>query len=159
MALSTRSPPDAYSFLGASPFASPHTKGAQPYWAQTLMRCFIRPTARRLGINKRVGWHTFRHTFSTLLKANGEDVKVVQELMRHASCKLTLDTYTQAVTPAKRKAQSNVVNLLRMNASQGERSGKQQQLFLFVPSTGERSSAKSLKALASPGGFEPPLPP
>jgi integrase len=102
-------------------FASPHTKGAQPYWAQTLMRCFIRPTASRVGINKRIGWHTFRHTFSTLLKANGEDVKVVQELMRHASCKLTLDTYTQAVTPAKRKAQSKVVNLVRINASPAER--------------------------------------
>jgi integrase len=38
------------------------------------------------GINKALvrakiaaGWHTFRHTFATLLKANGEDVKTVQE--------------------------------------------------------------------------------
>jgi site-specific recombinase XerD len=28
-------------------------------------------------IQKKVSWHTFRHTFSTLLKGNGEDVKVV----------------------------------------------------------------------------------
>lgn len=39
----------------------------------------------RAGITNRVGWHTFRHTYSTLLKANEEDVKVVQELMRHAN--------------------------------------------------------------------------
>jgi len=51
---------------------------------------------------KKVSWHTFRHTFSTLLKANGEDVKTVQELLRHASTRITLDVYTQAVTPAKR---------------------------------------------------------
>ena len=28
-------------------------------------------------INKNIGWHTFRHSFRTLLKANGEDVKTV----------------------------------------------------------------------------------
>jgi integrase len=40
-----------------------------------------------------------------LLKANSEDVKVVQELMRHANPNVTMGTYVQAVTPAKRKAQ------------------------------------------------------
>ena len=32
------------------------------------------------GINKKMSWHTFRHTFSSILKSNGEDVNVVQEL-------------------------------------------------------------------------------
>src|SRR5271166_738338 len=58
-------------------------RGKQPVWLSTVMRDHIQPLARRLGINKRIGWHTFRHTFSTLLKSNGEDVKVVQELLRH----------------------------------------------------------------------------
>jgi len=53
--------------------------------------------------------HTFRHTYSTLLHANGEDPKVVQELLRHSSIKVTMDVYTQAVTATKRKAQSRVV--------------------------------------------------
>jgi hypothetical protein len=48
-----------------------------------------------------------------LLKANGEDVKVVQELLRHASAKITLDVYAQAVTLVKRKAQSKVAGMLR----------------------------------------------
>ena len=34
------------------------------------------------GIHKNIGWHTFRHSFGTLLEANGEDVKTVQELLR-----------------------------------------------------------------------------
>jgi len=97
-------------------FASPQSRGRFPYWGQTLMRCYIRPAARRVGITKRLGWHTFRHTYSTLLKANGEDVKVVQELLRHASSRITLDTYTQAVTPAKRAAQSKVVSMIRSTA-------------------------------------------
>jgi hypothetical protein len=50
---------------------------------------------------------------AALLKANGEDVKVVQELLRHASAKMTLDTYSQALTPAKRTAQSKVVTMIR----------------------------------------------
>src|SRR6266851_4816950 len=90
-------------------FASSATQGRLPFWGQTLMRHFIRPTAVKLGITKRIGWHTFRHSYSTLLKANGADIKVMQELLRHASTRVTLDTYTQAVTPAKRAAQTAVV--------------------------------------------------
>src|SRR5271169_6342835 len=48
-------------------------RGKQPVWLSTVMRDHIQPLARRLSINKRIGWHTFRHTFSTLLKSNGED--------------------------------------------------------------------------------------
>jgi site-specific recombinase XerD len=76
------------------------------------MRHTIRPTAVELGISSRIGWHTFRHSFSTLLRATGADIKVMQELMRHASTRVTLDTYTQAVTEQKRKAQTAVVPLL-----------------------------------------------
>jgi integrase len=50
-----------------------------------------------------------RHTYSTLLRANGEDVTVVQGLLRHANSKTTMDTYTQAPSPAKRTAQSRVI--------------------------------------------------
>jgi integrase len=66
-------------------------RGTQPVWLSTVMRDHIQPLARRLGISKRIGWHTFRHTFSTLLKSNGEDVKVVQELLRHSTSRMTLD--------------------------------------------------------------------
>ena len=64
----------------------------------------------------RVSWHTFRHTYSTLLKANGEDVKVVQELLRHGSSRITLDVYTQAQMPAKRAAQQRIVAMVRQDA-------------------------------------------
>jgi site-specific recombinase XerD len=37
-----------------------------------LLRRYIKPTARKVGINKNIGWHTFRHSFGTILKANGE---------------------------------------------------------------------------------------
>jgi site-specific recombinase XerD len=72
----------------------------------------IRPVAKELGIDKRIGWHTFRHSYSTILRSLGTDIKVQQDLLRHSSARLTLDTYTQSVTPAKRAAQNAVIMLL-----------------------------------------------
>lgn len=97
-------------------FASTRKKGKQPYSPDSLLKRCIRPAAVRAKITKHIGWHTFRRTFSTLLKANGEDVKVVQELLRHATVKMTLEVYAQAVTPAKRNAQSKVAGLLKAGA-------------------------------------------
>jgi integrase len=96
-------------------FASPRMMGKQPYWPDNLMKRHIKPAARRVGINKNIGWHTFRHSFGTLLKANGEDVKTVQELLRHANSRITLDVYTQAVNSTKRAAQSKVVGMIVPN--------------------------------------------
>ncbi len=92
-------------------------RGKQPLWLSTVMRYHIQPVVRELGIKKRVSWHTFRHTYSTLLKANGEDVKVVQELLRHGSSRVTLDVYTQAQMPAKRAAQQRIVAMMRRTDS------------------------------------------
>jgi integrase len=93
-------------------FASPVHHGRRPYWGQAIMRNVIQPRARDAGIALGFGWHSFRHTFSILLRANHADVKVMQELLRHASSRVTLETYTQAITAQKREAQSSVVNLI-----------------------------------------------
>jgi integrase len=93
-------------------FASPVHQGRWPYLAQQIMRHHILPVARKLGINKRIGWHTFRHTYSTLLRSTGAELKIMQELLRHSTIRVTLDTYTQAVTTEKRIAQEAVVALL-----------------------------------------------
>ena len=52
------------------------------------------------------------HSFSTMLMANGENVKVVGELMRHANCRCTLEIYSQARIQAKRDAQHRVVEMI-----------------------------------------------
>jgi integrase len=93
-------------------FGSRALFGKLPVWPDSLRTKILQPAARRAKITKRVGWHTFRHTYSTLLKANGEDVKVVQELMRHANITTTMNIYTRALTSAKRKAQSKAVDVL-----------------------------------------------
>jgi len=66
----------------------------------------------RVGITKKIGWHTFRRTYSSLLAATGDDVKVVQELMRHARISTTMDVYAQAGMEKKRLAQRRAVDVL-----------------------------------------------
>lgn len=93
-------------------FANEHHRGRHPYWGQAILRGIVRPVAERIGIKKRIGWHTFRHTYSTLLRSVGTEFKVMQELLRHSSLRSTIDIYTQAVTPAKRTAQAAVLSLV-----------------------------------------------
>ena len=93
-------------------FASARMHGRQPLWPEALMRNHIVAAARRAGISKHLSWHVFRHTFSTMLAANGEDVKTVQSLLRHANPSITIGIYTHAVNAKKREAQSRVVEMV-----------------------------------------------
>ncbi len=148
--------------------ASAWSKGKKPYRGQALMRYYIRPAAGKCGITKKFGWHTFRHSYATLLRAVGADVKVMQELLRHASSRVTMDTYTQAVTSAKRLAQSAVVSLFLKTAESAAGPSPpavahSQNLSQLVPFCAHQKTAKSLQVIdlkvASPTGFEPVLPP
>ena len=71
----------------------------------------VHPTQRK-NSESRFGWHTFRHTYSTLLRSVGTEFKVMQELLRHSSLRSTLDVYTQAISPAKHAAQAAVLDLV-----------------------------------------------
>lgn len=93
-------------------YASLPMNGTQPYWPNSIYRVYIKRAAKAVGLKKRIGWHTFRHSFGTILNANGENPKVIQELLRHATLKVTMDTYVQAVSDEKRKAQTKVVEML-----------------------------------------------
>ena len=93
-------------------FASDRCRGRRPYWGQAILRRHIQPMAHTLGIQKKIGWHTFRHTYSTLLRSVGAEFKVMQELLRHSSLRSTLDVYTQAISPAKHAAQAAVLALV-----------------------------------------------
>jgi integrase len=49
-----------YQSLESWVFASSVNQGRWPYLAQEIMRRHVRTVARKLGITKRIGWHTFR---------------------------------------------------------------------------------------------------
>ncbi len=93
-------------------FASDRRFGKTPLWPDSLRTKVLQPVARRVGITKQIGWHTFRRTYSSLLAATGNDVKVVQELMRHSKISTTMEVYAQAGMEKKRAAQRRAVDVL-----------------------------------------------
>jgi integrase len=92
----------------------------KPRWQESILEDHLKPAAETAEIGK-IGWHTFRHTYSTLLRSLGVDVKVQQELLRHADIQTTMNIYTQAVSVAKREANSKVVRMVLPAAEQAKR--------------------------------------
>lgn len=90
-------------------FTRPAT--GRPWRADCLQRWKLAPAAVKAGIG-RIGWHTFRHTYSTLLRSLKVDVKVQQELLRHADIRTTMNVYTQAIPEDLRAANSKLVRMV-----------------------------------------------
>jgi integrase len=94
-------------------FPSARLKGSKPLSPDSILEKSIRPALARIGVvGKHIGWHSFRHSLATNLRSLGVDIKVAQELMRHSSCRTTLDIYTRAVDQQKREASLRVVELM-----------------------------------------------
>jgi len=99
-----------YVFAGGS---------GKPRWADAILADYLKPAAARAGIGN-VGWHTFRHTYSTLLHALGTKPAVQKELLRHADIRTTMNIYTQAISAEKREAASRVVHTLYESVLDGK---------------------------------------
>jgi integrase len=126
-------------------FASSRTFGQKPLRSTAILHNYLKPAARRVGLGL-LGWHTFRRTFSTLLRSNGEDIKVQQELMRHADIRTTMNLYTQAVSSQKREAQGKIVQMVL--------AGKTAVAPSLLPEE-HRNSRKTKEIMVGAIGFEP----
>jgi integrase len=94
-------------------FASDMSFGKQPFWPGTLWQRNVTPAIIRAGISKpKVGWHTLRRTYASLLFSTGANLRVSMELMRHSTAEMTLATYAQAVGNEKRDAGGRVALLV-----------------------------------------------
>ena len=96
-------------------FSNPVT--GQPYYASEIQKDYLRPAGEKVGLQVHgqrasLGWHTFRHTYRSLLDATGAPIGVQQKLMRHAQVSTTMDVYGNALMESKREANSKVVGLL-----------------------------------------------
>jgi integrase len=101
-------------------FASPHQGGKLPYRPWGVQQRHLKPAGERARLGLGIGWHTFRHSYSTLLRHLKVDVKVQQELLRHADIRTTLNLYTQGVSDDLREANSKVVRMVFPSKSVGD---------------------------------------
>ena len=93
-------------------FPSVRLNGKKPLTPDMVLKKWIRPALVRAGIrDKVIGWHSFRHSLATNLRAAGVDLKTAQELLRHANSRITLEIYTRAISSTKREANDKVMQM------------------------------------------------
>lgn len=94
-------------------FPSLRKNGKQPLTPDMVLKKIIRPALAKAEVTgKVIGWHSFRHSLATNLRALGVDVKVAQELLRHANSRTTMDLYTHTVSADRRDASLRQVEML-----------------------------------------------
>jgi integrase len=98
-------------------FPSMRLKGRKPPRANMLVADHLQPAARKAGIYGQIGFHTLRRTLASALVANGSDIRLVQELLRHSNPVITLEAYARSTTPAKIEAQGWVMQQLLTESS------------------------------------------
>jgi len=89
-------------------FPNPNTGGV--WHASVLQGDILVPLGKEVGI-ERLGWHTFRHSYRSMLDACGAPIGVQQKLMRHAQVTTTMK-YGNAYMTEKRKAHGAVVQMV-----------------------------------------------
>jgi site-specific recombinase XerD len=72
----------------------------------------LRKLALQVGITKRVHPHLFRHSLATQLVEEGENLRVIQELLGHADIRTTR-FYTHISMAHKKRASGNLVRAFR----------------------------------------------
>jgi integrase len=71
----------------------------------------FRPLVKSAGLNN-IRFDDLRHTSATLSLAAGDNVKVVQERLGHASAKTTLDVYAKAVPSLQKESAARMDTIL-----------------------------------------------
>jgi len=91
------------------------------------MQQIVRKHALKAGLDKRVYPHLLRHSFATHLLDGGAELRVVQELLGHASASTT-QIYTHVTEERQRETMDQAhINLARMNIKKLEESARRRQ--------------------------------
>jgi integrase len=89
----------------------PNVETGRPVHGDSIQKDYLRPAGEKIGLQG-VGWHTFRHTYRTLIDDVGTPLGVQQRLMRHADIQTTMNTYGSAFEESKRRANNRVAALV-----------------------------------------------
>jgi integrase len=89
----------------------PNTTGAPMDWDNLTARNY-RPLREAAGLPKNTRFYDLRHTFATLMLEQGENPKVVQEILGHSSIAITLGIYSHAIPSMQEQAADTVAALV-----------------------------------------------
>jgi integrase len=103
-------------------FPSIREKGRKPLYASSFVADYLRPAAKKAGVEvadgQRFGLHNLRHILSNWLVNRAKvEPKTVQGILRHAKIQTTLDLYTQEDSDETRAAQGEFLTAVGMNAT------------------------------------------
>jgi integrase len=94
----------------------------KPYHAAPIQQDYFRPAGQAAGLKGELGWHSFRHSYRSMLDAAGAPIGVQQKLMRHAQASTTMN-YGNAYMEGKREAHGKVVQMVFSAAKQKATAG------------------------------------
>lgn len=100
-------------------FASPSQLGRLPWSYDQVWRVYQKAaSAAEIG---RLGTHSLRHTYRSLLDSVGTPLAVQQKLMRHTDIRTTMNVYGDVITNAESEALAKIARLALANSTQTAR--------------------------------------
>jgi integrase len=100
-------------------FASPSQLGRLP-WSYDQVWRVHQKAASAAGIG-RLGTHSLRHTYRSLLDSVGTPLAVQQKLMRHTDIRTTMNVYGDVITNQESEALAKIARLALANSTQTAR--------------------------------------
>lgn len=85
------------------------TKNGNPISQSGMLRRHFYPALAKAGV-KKIRFHDLRHTYASLLIAQGENVKYIQTQMGHSNPTVTLNTYAHLMKPVNQESARRLEN-------------------------------------------------
>jgi integrase len=140
----------ASPFKDADDLIFPNEKGT-PMDGHNFVRRVFDPALRRAGLPK-IRFHDLRHTFASLLIAQGEHPKLISEQLGHASVQITLDRYGHLLPASYDSAGERLDAVLFGADLQASASSDPANAFRAVPPAGDvEAESPALFRLAAAG--------
>jgi len=74
---------------------------------KSVLPLYLKKWIKDAGITKHITFHSFRHTYATLLVASGTDLYTVSKMLTHSNVGTT-QIYAEVVNDLKRKASEQI---------------------------------------------------
>ena len=81
-------------------FPNPNTGGV--WHSSVLHGDILVPMGRKIGLD-RLGWHTFRHSYQSMLDVCGAPIGLQQKLIRHAQVSTTMRYGSAYITEMRKR--------------------------------------------------------